>query len=165
MKAIVLIGMAGSGKTTIGREAARLAGRPFIDLDDAITGRFGPIPELFERGEPHFRRCEAQAVEEACGVPGAVIASGGGVVTQPGCMEKLRKAGTIIFIDRPVDKIAADIDLASRPLLVCGIEALYTAYDNRLPLYRKYADYIVDNSGSKAQAARRIIEIAGEGKP
>jgi shikimate kinase len=165
MKSIVLIGMAGSGKTTIGREAARLAGRPFIDLDDAITKRFGPIPKLFEQGEPHFRRCEAQAVEDACEVPGAVIATGGGVVTQPGCMEKLKHAGTIVFIDRPVDKIAADIDLASRPLLVCGMEALYSTYKDRLPLYREYADYIVDNSGSVAQAARKVIEIAGEVKP
>jgi shikimate kinase len=164
MKAIVLIGMAGCGKTTIGREVARLLGRPFIDVDDAITERFGPIPQLFEQGEPHFRRCESQAVEAACSVPGAVIATGGGVVTQPGNMNALSRTGIIVFIDRPIDRISADIDLASRPLYVCGVEALHKTYINRLPLYRSYADFTVDNSGSVEDAVRKVMEIAGEGK-
>lgn len=165
MRSIALIGMAGCGKTTIGREAARRLGRPFIDLDGVIEERFGPIPALFEKGEPYFRRCESQAVQDACAAPGAVIATGGGVVTQPGNMEALKRVGMIVFIDRPIDKIAGDIDLSTRPLYVCGVEALRKAYADRLPLYRRYADYILDNSGCAGDAVNTIVEIAGEGKP
>jgi shikimate kinase len=165
MKSIVLIGMAGCGKTTIGREAAERLGRPFIDLDDAIVDRFGPIPALFEKGEPHFRQCESLAVEDACKAEGAVIATGGGVVTQPGNMEALKRVGIVLFIDRPIDQIVRDIDVSTRPLYVCGVEALHTAYGNRLPLYRQYADFIVDNSGSAGDAVKKIIGIAREGKP
>lgn len=164
MKSVAFIGMAGSGKTTIGREAAKRLGRPFIDVDDVVAERFGPIPALFEKGEPYFRQCESQAVEAACGIPGAVIATGGGVVTQPGNMDALKKAGVVIFIDRPIDRIASDIDLASRPLYVCGVEALRAAYAKRLPLYRQHADAIVTNTGSIEDAVRKVIEITGEGK-
>jgi shikimate kinase len=164
IKSIVLIGMAGCGKTTIGREAAARLGRPFIDVDDAIVDRFGPIPELFEKGEPYFRQCESLAVEEACKVEGAVIATGGGVVTQPGNMEALRRVGIVAFIDRPIDRIVRDIDVSTRPLYVCGVEALHKTYVNRLPLYRGYADFIVDNSGNMEDTVRKIIEIAGEGE-
>lgn len=163
-KSIVLIGMAGCGKTTIGREAARLLGRPFLDVDDMITRRFGPIDGLFEKGEPYFRQCESAEMLEACKVPGAVIATGGGTVTQPLNMEKLRESGVIVFIDRPIDRIVRDIDLSTRPLYVCGVEALYKTYVNRLPLYKKYADFIIDNSGSLEEACQKVSTIATEGK-
>lgn len=164
-KCIVLIGMAGSGKSTVGREAARLLGRSFVDVDDVIERRFGPIPKLFEQGETHFRQCETEALAEACAIPGAVIATGGGVVTQPKNMEMLRQAGVILFLDRPIHRIVADIDLSTRPLYVCGIEALSRTYQTRLPLYRQYADSIIDNSGSVEDACRRIIDIAKGEQP
>jgi shikimate kinase len=79
-------------------------------------------------------------------------------------MEKLKGAGMVVFIDRPIDRIAGDIDLSTRPLYVCGFEALYKTYVNRLPLYRKYADYIVDNSGSLENACAAVTAITMEGK-
>lgn len=163
-KAIILIGMAGCGKTTIGREAAKLLGRPFIDVDELIEKLSGPIPQLFEHGEPHFRDCESEAIAQACIVEGAIIATGGGVVTRSANMSELKKAGTILFIDRPINKIVADIDVSTRPLFICGIEALNTAYVNRLPLYRQYADYIIENNGSMEDACRKVSELALEGK-
>ena len=63
-KHLALIGFMGAGKTTIGRELARLTHRPFVDTDEEIEKRFGPIGELFERGEPEFRRIEEQVVAE-----------------------------------------------------------------------------------------------------
>jgi shikimate kinase len=159
-----LIGMAGSGKTTIGRETAELLGRPFIDVDGLIEQRFGPIPELFKQGEVYFRQCESQAIVEACTISGAVIATGGGVITQPQNMTELKKAGVILFIDRPIHKIVADIDVSTRPLFICGIEALNTAYTNRLPLYRQYADIIVENNGSVQDACLKVLELSREGK-
>lgn len=163
-KSIVLIGMAGCGKTAIGREVARMLGRPFIDVDAVITEQSGPIPELFKQGEPYFRDCESEAIHQACTVPGAVIATGGGVVTRPANMAELKKAGVIVFIDRPLDRIVADIDISTRPLFICGIEAVHTTYVNRLPLYRQYADFIVENNGSLEEACCKVAEIALEGK-
>lgn len=162
--AIAFIGMAGCGKTTIGRRVAKLLGRPFVDVDSLIEERFGPIPELFRHGEAFFREHEAEALKEACAVPGAVIATGGGIVTQPGCMAQLKAAGAVVFIDRPIHKIVMDIDISTRPLYVCGIEALNTAYVNRLPLYRKYADVTVPNDGSVDDVCRKVSELYGEGK-
>jgi shikimate kinase len=164
MKSIVLIGMAGCGKSTIGKYVARRLCRPFIDVDKAIEKHFGPIPKLFEPGEANFRQCETQAVEEACQEPGAVIATGGGVITQSINMEMLKKAGSIFFIDRPIDRIVRDIDVSTRPLFICGIEALNTAYHTRLPLYRQYADYVVANDGGIQDAVQKIIDIVLEGK-
>ena len=161
-QSIILIGMAGSGKTTVGREAARLLEAPFIDVDAEIERKFGPIPKLFELGEAHFRQCESQAIVEACEAHGAVVATGGGVVTQPNNMEALKRAGVVIFLDRPIDRIIADIDLSTRPLYVCGVEALHKTYVNRLPLYRQYADVILDNSGSVEDACREIMRIVKE---
>lgn len=163
-KSIALIGMAGCGKTTVGREAARLLGRPFIDVDSLIEERFGSIDSLFRQGESTFRQCETMAVVEACAVPGAVIATGGGAVTQPQNMDELKKTGVVVFIDRPIDSIVSDIDLSTRPLYVCGVEALYRTYVTRLPLYRKYADFIIENSGSVEEACQKIAAIAAEGK-
>jgi shikimate kinase len=163
-KSLVLIGMAGCGKTTIGRKAARYLGRPFLDVDDMITRKFGPIDDLFKLGEPYFRQCESEELLEACRTPGAVIATGGGTVTQPRNMEVLKESGIIVFIDRPIDRIVSDIDLSTRPLYVCGAEALYQTFTTRLPLYRKYADYIVDNSGSFEDACHKVLNIASEEK-
>jgi shikimate kinase/3-dehydroquinate synthase len=79
-KHLALIGFMGAGKSTLGRELARLTHRPFVDTDEEIEKRFGPIGELFERGEPEFRRIEEQIVAEALAGPTAVIALGGGAV-------------------------------------------------------------------------------------
>ncbi len=157
--ALILIGMAGSGKTTVGRQVARLLDRLFVDVDDMIVRRFGPIPTLFEQGEAHFRQCETEALAEACAVSGAVIATGGGVVTQPQNMVMLRQAGTILFLDRPIHQIVKDIDLSTRPLYASGVDTLNHTYQTRLPLYRQYADHIIDNSGDVDDACRRIIQI------
>ena len=80
----------GAGKSTIGKEVAALSGRPFVDVDRVIESRHGPIAELFERGEPEFRRIEEEVAAEAlsASVP-AVIALGGGAVTSERTRELL----------------------------------------------------------------------------
>ena len=98
-KHLALIGFMGAGKTTLGRELARLTNRPFVDTDEEIEKRFGPISELFERGEPEFRRIEEQIVAEALAGPTAVIALGGGAVlseaTQASDRRRCRRAGSV----------------------------------------------------------------------
>ena len=74
-KHLALIGFMGAGKSTIGREVAKRTARPFVDTDAEIERLHGPIPELFERGEPEFRRLEEQVVAEALAGPPSVVAS------------------------------------------------------------------------------------------
>ena len=90
-KHLALIGFMGAGKSKLGRELARLTGRPFVDTDEEIEKRFGPIGELFERGEPEFRRIEEQVVAEALAGPTAVIALGGGAVLSEASQERLSR--------------------------------------------------------------------------
>ena len=118
---IVLVGMPGSGKTTVGRLVAERLGRSFIDTDELVEQRTGRTPaELIEeRGEAAFRALEREAVTEACAVDGAVIASGGGAVLDPLNRWAFMKHGFRVRLDAPVDVLAARLWATpmSRPLL------------------------------------------------
>jgi shikimate kinase / 3-dehydroquinate synthase len=101
-KHLALIGFMGAGKSTIGREVARLTHRPFVDTDEEIERRHGPIPALFEQGEAEFRRIEEQVVAEALSGPDAVIALGGGAVLSAQTRERLgARAFTVGLIVDP----------------------------------------------------------------
>ncbi len=102
-KHLALIGFMGAGKTTLGRELARLTHRPFVDTDEEIERRFGPIGELFERGEPEFRRIEEQIVAEALAGPTAVIALGGGAVLSEATQARLDRTAFIAWVPVDVD--------------------------------------------------------------
>lgn len=165
-RTLALIGMPGSGKTTVGREAARRLRLPFVDVDERIASRFGPIAALFARGgEAHFRRCERQALAEVCGGGAAIVATGGGVVTQAESMELLKARATVVFLDRPLVHILADIDTESRPLLAGGEAALRALHDARMPLYRQYADHIIANDGAFDEVVARVVRLAREEQP
>ena len=102
-KHLALIGFMGAGKSTIGRELARLTARPFVDTDEEIEKRFGPIGELFERGEAEFRRIEEQVVAEALAGPTAVIALGGGAVLSEATQERLARTAFTAWVPVEVD--------------------------------------------------------------
>src|SRR6188474_3913 len=89
----------GAGKSTIGREVAERTARPFVDADEEIERLHGPIPELFERGEPEFRRLEEQVVAESLAGPPAVIALGGGAVLSQATRARLEAQAFRVFID------------------------------------------------------------------
>jgi len=126
---IVLIGMPGCGKTTIGREVAAALKRDFIDTDQLIAQRTGrKIPDIIrEDGEPCFRELERDAIAEAGAKSGQVIATGGGSVLLNENRAALRQNGIIVFLDRPLEKLAT----GGRPLSV-DLNALY---QQRLPFY------------------------------
>ncbi|MDL2232900.1 shikimate dehydrogenase [Ruminococcaceae bacterium OttesenSCG-928-L11] len=149
MNNIVLIGLPGSGKTTLGWELARRLGRPFVDTDEWITRSAGTTVErLFAGyGEPFFRRVEAEAIGRAVGVESAVIATGGGAVLDADNRQALRNNGLVLFLDRPPAAIAADIEIAHRPLLKAGVERLYALDKSRRQLYKTCAHVVTDNSG------------------
>ncbi len=151
---IVLIGMAGCGKSTIGKRLAQLLKKDFIDTDEMIVNTENkPIPEIFaEKGEDYFRWCENVAVNIAGKEKSQIIATGGGVVTRPENYNSLKQNGIIIFINRDVQLLATD----GRPL--SQMHGVKTLYEKRMPLYRQFADIEVDGNGTIDEVANRIVK-------
>lgn len=160
MKNLVLIGMPGSGKTKIGRLLSERLGMPLVDTDELVSARAGrTIPELFSAlGEAAFRDLETQAVKEAAGLPGAVIATGGGVVLRAENMTALASGGIIFFRDREPEAIAGE-DHKGRPLIGGDRERVFQIYTQRIELYRKYAQYIISHTDTVAEAADQIAAL------
>ena len=160
---IVLIGMPGCGKTTVGKVLAKRLGYKFCDMDSYIQEiSKKTIKELFEPGEENFRDWETKACEELSKCRNTIIASGGGVVKREKNIEILKKNCTILFIDRPVERIINDVDINSRPLLKDGKEKLYNLYDERYELYKKAADIQILNKGYLRDTIDIIINILNE---
>ncbi|SHK08683.1 shikimate kinase [Paramaledivibacter caminithermalis] len=159
---IVLIGMPGCGKTTIGKLVAKRLDMKFCDIDHYIEEKEGrSIPDIFKNyGEIYFRKLESKAVEKISKYADFVISTGGGVIKFHNNMEFLKKSGIIIFINRSVDDIISDIETDGRPLLKDGKERLYKLYKERIDLYKKYSDYEVVNDGSIEDIVNNIIQIA-----
>ena len=130
---IVLIGMPGCGKSTIGRRLAAELGRDFIDIDEEIIKREQKaIPQIFEEiGEDGFRKIEAEVIADFACVQNAVIATGGGAVLNSLNMDLLKENGRIYFIDRDLDDIVVTSD---RPLSSSRAD-LEKRYEERYPLY------------------------------
>jgi shikimate kinase len=159
---IVLIGMPGSGKTAIGRLVAEGLGLQFYDVDEYIedTERKS-IKEIFTRGEDHFRDIESAAIKEISGKSPAVIATGGGAVKRNENMEALKGNSIIIFLNRPLENIIKDVDMASRPLLAGGVSRIYELYEERYHLYKKYSDYEILNDAGFEDAVDKIMSLLG----
>lgn len=160
MKNLVLIGMPGSGKTKMGRILAETFSLPLVDTDQMVVERAGKtIPEIFgESGEQAFRDLETAAVQEAAALNGAVIATGGGVILRPGNMAALRETGLVFFRDRSPAAIVGE-DLTGRPLIGSDSERVYRLYNERLPLYQKYAHHIIPHTDTYEEAAAMIAEL------
>lgn len=154
MRNIVLIGMPGCGKTTTARALGRLTGREVIDTDAMIEAAAGcPIPRIFsERGEEAFRSLETAALAEAGKRSGAVIATGGGVVTRARNLPLLRQNSAVVYLCRD-----GDLPISGRPISQSrSVEALRA---EREPLYRAWADRIVRSAESPFATAKKIKEV------
>jgi shikimate kinase / 3-dehydroquinate synthase len=165
--AIVLVGLSGSGKTTVAALLAQRLGRPLVDLDARIEERHGATPAVLirTRGEDRFRELEAEAVREAVGIAGSVIATGGGAVIDPLNRWALWDAGTIVWLDAPDEVLLARLaaDDVERALLAGDApRALAGLRSARTPFYRA-ADVRVDTSGPLERVADAVIE-AGAGR-
>lgn len=161
---MILIGMPGSGKTTIGKIIAERLGRKFIDTDDCIREKCGcEISEIFKQsGESGFRDIESEVIAEASKGTGLVIATGGGAVLREENADALSQNGVLIFIDADPEQLIATGD---RPLSNTRdkLMALYTA---RYPIYNQRCDVAVKISRNAEENASKVIaqfeRIVGE---
>lgn len=145
---VVLIGMPGCGKSTLGKVLANELNYNFCDMDTYIESKTNKtINELFENGEEFFRDIESEVCVELSNKKRTLISSGGGVVKRDSNVDVLRENCIVVFIDRPIEDIASDIEVAARPLLKDGKERLYSLYEERYELYKKAAHVIVVNDG------------------
>ena len=154
---IILVGMPGCGKTTIGQALAKAMNRPFVDTDAMIVESAGrPIPEIFaDEGEEVFRAYETEAVKTAGMMSGVVIATGGGVVTRERNYTPLSQNGRIVFLHRNVEELPID----GRPISQATPKA--ELYAKRLPLYKAFADVEVENNGKLTDTVEAILKVLG----
>ena len=149
---IVLIGMPGCGKTTVGAALARLTGREAVDIDARIVERAGcSIPEIFAQGgEAAFRALEREETAEAGKLSGRLLLTGGGVVKDPRNYESLRQNGRIYHLTRKLETLPTD----GRPLSQ-GAD-LSAMWAERAPLYARFQDTAIDNNGTVEETAATI---------
>lgn len=156
---IALIGMPGSGKTTIGKKIAQKLSMDFADMDEMIEANEGKsIAEIFKNGEDYFRSLETDCARVLGSRESSVISTGGGIVKKKENIDYLKNNSIIIFINRHPDSIVNDVDIQMRPLLKDGAQIIYKLYDERIALYKKYCDIEVINDGNISDIIKEIIE-------
>lgn len=158
---IVLVGMPGSGKSTVGRLVAERLGRPFVDTDDLFQHLHGrSVPDyLRHHGEPAFREAEATAVDAACAMRGAVIGAGGGAILDPLHRWALWHHGFVAWLDVPPEVLVArlEADPVARPTFQpYGADRLASVLTARVPFYRA-ADLHLDAGRAPDRLADEVV--------
>ena len=166
-----LVGMPGSGKSTVGRQLAHRAGVPFVDLDHRLEQAIGTtIRSFFEaEGEARFRDLESEVLAEVCGGPGGmVVSTGGGAVLRQGNRELLRQFGPVLYLRASPEEIFKRVKHdRTRPLLQGGnpMDKLRDLYAQRDGLYRETAHYIIETGRPTVHTLVNMImmqlEMAG----
>ncbi len=167
---IVLVGLPGSGKSTVGRQLARRLALPFADSDHVIEQRLGcPIREFFEReGENAFRDLEEAVIGDLTQAHAGVLATGGGAVLRPANRQRLRDAGQVIYLRSMPEEVFRRVRHdGNRPLLQVDdpLARLRTLYDERDPLYRETCHFVIETGRPSASTRVNMIlmqlELAG----
>jgi len=162
---LILVGLPGVGKTTIGKAAARQLGRPFLDFDQEIERRAGmEVREIFRlRGEDHFRALEFALSEELSVTGGMVLSPGGGWITQQRSVELLRSTGRIIYLRASPEAVARRLRrVETRPLLAGRdpVVALRELYEKRRALYETADDVLDTERLARQQLIAKVVELA-----
>ncbi len=160
---IFLVGMAGAGKTSLGRRLAQNINWRFVDTDQRVCEMLGmqTVNEVFSSlGEPLFRAAETAALIELVGQPPCVVSTGGELCTFNENVQIMKNHGVIIHIDRPLDQIMSDIKTDRRPLLAGGShEDVIDQYNQCIGHYRAAADYRLDNSKGMVVGLKALMEL------
>ena len=157
LRNIILIGMPGSGKSTVAALLGKKLGRPVTDSDAAVEAAAGTsIPQIFaDQGQDAFRALETQALAQLGKGSAGIIATGGGCVTRKENYPLLHQNGVIFWLRRDSDRLPRE----GRPISLS--RDLKELEMEREPLYRAFADHIIDNNGPVEDAVRRIMEVMG----
>ena len=155
-RSIVLTGMPGSGKTTLGKILAERLGRQFTDTDGEIIKRAGlSIAEIFRRyGEKRFRDMETEVIREISGRGEQIVATGGGAILRRENIDTLKQNGTVVFLDRAPETI---VPMEDRPL-ADDLSKVRRLYEERYPVYKAAADVTVTVTGTPEHTADTILE-------
>lgn len=154
-KNIVLVGMPGCGKSSVGRALSKLSGRALVDADEKLYETFGMSAGdmINNHGEEYFRQRETEVLAELGKQSGLIIATGGGCVTREENYKHLHQNGEIFWLRRSLEKLPT----AGRPLSQRG--SLESMFEKRAPMYARFADVIIDNdSGTVSDSAKAILE-------
>lgn len=157
MRNIILIGMPGSGKSTIGKRLSEKLNRRYIDLDEAIKQEYGMTPAeiIITNGEDYFREIEMQVINHYGKQSSLVISTGGGCVMRNSNYYPLHQNGRIYWLNRSLDLLTTD----GRPLSLRG--SLDEMYRVRAPLYTNFADFVVDNNEDPEVTISKILSLEG----
>ena len=163
---LILCGMMGAGKTTVGNKIAELTGRRWYDTDEVIVDRYGKISDIFEYyGEAHFRRLETDVVKELAKQDDLVLSTGGGLVLKKENNAVLQENGKIVFLRAKLETLAERLKVdGNRPLLQTSTESirdrLAKLMKERAPVYEHVADSTVDVDGkTPLDLAKEIIKM------
>lgn len=152
---IILIGMPGVGKTTVGKAIGEAMGRPWIDADQELEKEIGDISTyITEQGEPAFREKETKVIAKLGTQTGLVISTGGGCVTIPQNYAHLRQNGRIYQLTQPIENLST----TGRVLSSGGLERLRELEEIRTPMYESFAQCIVEHNRNAPETVATILE-------
>lgn len=159
-KNLILIGMMGCGKSTVGRLLAEALGREFLDTDAELERRErSTVSELFAaKGESGFRALERALSEELARTSGLVIACGGGLPLTEGSIAALKGSGTVVWLRRDPGESYDGLELSGRPLAREGREAFLARFARRAPVYERWADVTVEDFSSPEATRNAVLE-------
>lgn len=162
---VILIGMPGCGKSTVGVLLAKALLYSFIDTDLLIQQREGkPLQALVNSlGIDGFCRIEEDVVSSVCAADSTVIATGGSVVYSESAMQHLKRLGKVVYLKLTADEIVRRVkNIKTRGIVMHGGQTLEGLYNERVPLYEKYADITVDcNKNSIEESVAAVMKALG----
>lgn len=161
MENIILIGMPGAGKSTLGVILAKILGYKFLDSDLVIQERQGMLlREIMEiHGTEGFKKIEEE-INASLEVTHTVIATGGSVCYEPLAMEHFQKIGTVVYLKLPYSELKKRLgDMKARGVVLKEGQTLLSLCEERMPLYEKYADIILEEEGSLEDTVEKLTNV------